>query len=359
MDAPRNPPQCACPILLSLAAVAAALAPAGAAAARDAGATCPARSSCSTERRRGAHRRRRGSRRGDTVPEATSALDAQDDVRYAVPNVIAHASGVHAQRPRPRRRPAAGSASSGTSSAPFGDQRARRLGQPDRRRRTPGGARRHRRRARHRRRLPDDRGRFRRSPDFVGTRFVRGYDFVDDDAYPDDSNGHGTHVAGTIAEATNNGSALTGIAYGATIMPVRVLDDAGRGRRGDDRRGHPLRRPPRREGHQHVARVRPRRARRREIPERDQRASATPRARACSSSAAAGNEARRAVAYPARAHDVIVRRRDDRARLPGRLLQRRAGPRHRRARRRRRRGDRRATRPTASPDGGRAATSSR
>ena len=32
-------------------------------------------------------------------------------------------------------------------------------------------------------------------------RFVRGYDFVDDDAYPNDDNGHGTHVASTIAES--------------------------------------------------------------------------------------------------------------------------------------------------------------
>jgi serine protease len=72
-------------------------------------------------------------------------------------------------------------------------------------------------------------GRFRRSPDLVGTRFARGYDFVDDDPYPDDHNGHGTHVASTIAERTNNGIAVTGIAYGATIMPVRVLDTRGEG----------------------------------------------------------------------------------------------------------------------------------
>jgi serine protease len=72
-------------------------------------------------------------------------------------------------------------------------------------------------------------GRFRRSPDLVGTRFARGYDFVDDDPYPDDHNGHGTHVASTIAERTNNGIAVTGIAYQATIMPVRVLNARGEG----------------------------------------------------------------------------------------------------------------------------------
>ena len=44
-----------------------------------------------------------------------------------------------------------------------------------------------------------DLGRFRRSPDFAGTRFVAPYDFVDNTSFPVDRNGHGTHVAGTIA----------------------------------------------------------------------------------------------------------------------------------------------------------------
>jgi serine protease len=67
------------------------------------------------------------------------------------------------------------------------------------------------------------------SPDLAGTRFVAGHDFVGDDPYANDRNGHGTHVASTIAETTNNGIALTGLAYGARIMPVKVLDDAGEG----------------------------------------------------------------------------------------------------------------------------------
>jgi serine protease len=80
-------------------------------------------------------------------------------------------------------------------------------------------------------------GRFRQSPDLVGTRFAAGYDFVDDDPYPDDHNGHGTHVASTIAERTNNGIGVTGIAYEATIMPVRVLDSRGEGDAGVIARG--------------------------------------------------------------------------------------------------------------------------
>jgi len=73
------------------------------------------------------------------------------------------------------------------------------------------------------------RGTYRRSPDLARTRFIKGYDFVSHDDYANDRNGHGTHVASTIAESTNNGSGLTGLAYGATIMPVRVLDDHGEG----------------------------------------------------------------------------------------------------------------------------------
>ena len=72
-------------------------------------------------------------------------------------------------------------------------------------------------------------GRFRRAPDLRADRFVSGYDFVDEDARPNDENGHGTHIAGTIAQRTNNSIGVTGLAYGAKIMPVRVLDDRGGG----------------------------------------------------------------------------------------------------------------------------------
>jgi serine protease len=72
--------------------------------------------------------------------------------------------------------------------------------------------------------------RFRRSPDFTAGQFAKGYDFVANDPFPLDENGHGTHVAGTIAEKTNNGIGLTGLAYRAKLIPVRVLDRNGSGR---------------------------------------------------------------------------------------------------------------------------------
>lgn len=70
---------------------------------------------------------------------------------------------------------------------------------------------------------------FRRSPDFGSRQFVPGYDFVDRDRLPLDESGHGTHVAGTIAEKTGNGIGVTGLAYRAKLMPVRVLDREGFG----------------------------------------------------------------------------------------------------------------------------------
>ncbi len=74
-----------------------------------------------------------------------------------------------------------------------------------------------------------NRGKYRRSPDFNRYSFVQGYDFIDRTPYANDHNGHGTFVAGTIAEATDNHYGLTGLAYDARIMPVRVLDSAGEG----------------------------------------------------------------------------------------------------------------------------------
>ncbi|CRD61636.1 S8 family peptidase [Stenotrophomonas indicatrix] len=93
-------------------------------------------------------------------------------------------------------------------------------------------------------------------PDF-GSNLLEGYDFISDkessrrpndgrapgatdygdwvetanECYtgsePEGSSWHGTHVAGTIAEVTNNGSALAGLAYKAKVLPVRVLGKCG------------------------------------------------------------------------------------------------------------------------------------
>lgn len=72
-------------------------------------------------------------------------------------------------------------------------------------------------------------GPYRESPDLPRTRILQGYDFVDEDRYPDDRSGHGTHVASTIAASTNNGVGLTGLAYAADLIPVRVLDEDDEG----------------------------------------------------------------------------------------------------------------------------------
>jgi len=66
-------------------------------------------------------------------------------------------------------------------------------------------------------------------PDLKQTEFVKGYDFVNDRVQADDDVGHGTHVAGTIAQSTNNNYGVAGIAYKAKIMPIKVLDGNGGG----------------------------------------------------------------------------------------------------------------------------------
>ena len=71
------------------------------------------------------------------------------------------------------------------------------------------------------------------SRDFKETKFVKGYDFVNRDNLPNDDQGHGTHVAGTIAESTNNKEGVAGIAYEATIMPIKVLSREGSGSSSD------------------------------------------------------------------------------------------------------------------------------
>lgn len=75
----------------------------------------------------------------------------------------------------------------------------------------------------------ENRGKYRRSPDLRGVRITSPYDFLGRDKHPNDSNGHGTHVASTIFERTDNGLAVTGLAYGAKMMPLRALNANGYG----------------------------------------------------------------------------------------------------------------------------------
>lgn len=90
---------------------------------------------------------------------------------------------------------------------------------------------------------------FQKAPDLAGTNFwvntneipgngidddlntkiddINGWDFIDNDAHPNDDGAHGTHVAGTIAQTTHNNLGVAGAAFNTAIMPVKVLGPAG------------------------------------------------------------------------------------------------------------------------------------
>ncbi len=148
------------------------------------------------------------------------------------------------------------------------------------------------------------RGRFVRSPDFSRFGFVGGYDFIAHNRFPDDRNGHGTFVAGEIAEATNNHYGLTGLAFAARIMPVRVLDTQGEGEASTIAEGV-------RYAVKHGARVInlslefSSNVTASDIPELIE-ALRFARRRGVLVVAAAGNEAHTAIAYPARAPNVVA-----------------------------------------------------
>jgi len=63
-------------------------------------------------------------------------------------------------------------------------------------------------------------------PDLAG-RILAGYDFVGNHADPVDDYGHGTAVAGTIVASGNNGLGWAGVAYGCTVLSVKVMDASG------------------------------------------------------------------------------------------------------------------------------------
>ncbi|MBT6852377.1 MAG: tandem-95 repeat protein, partial [Opitutae bacterium] len=62
---------------------------------------------------------------------------------------------------------------------------------------------------------------------------VYGWDFCNKDNDPMDGNRHGTHVAGTIAAATNNGKQVAGVAWQAKLVGVKFLSDRGSGSTAD------------------------------------------------------------------------------------------------------------------------------
>ena len=65
--------------------------------------------------------------------------------------------------------------------------------------------------------------------DDLNKTFVAPKDFYENDDHPNDDNGHGTHIAGTIGQDTNNNFATAGLAYQASIMPLKILSWDGYG----------------------------------------------------------------------------------------------------------------------------------
>ena len=67
---------------------------------------------------------------------------------------------------------------------------------------------------------------YRQSPELPGP-FLPGWDFVHNDPYPNDDAGHGTSVATIAAGAANNTAGSAGVAFGVTLLPVKVTDYQG------------------------------------------------------------------------------------------------------------------------------------
>lgn len=66
--------------------------------------------------------------------------------------------------------------------------------------------------------------RFAQVPDLVtDERIIKPFDFVYGDEFPLDLGGHGTHVAGTIGQLTDNSVGLAGVAYNVRLMPLKVI----------------------------------------------------------------------------------------------------------------------------------------
>lgn len=57
--------------------------------------------------------------------------------------------------------------------------------------------------------------------------FSDGRNFITAGTDPQDDQGHGTHVAGTIGALGNNASQVAGVAWGCWLLPIKVLDSSG------------------------------------------------------------------------------------------------------------------------------------
>ncbi len=79
----------------------------------------------------------------------------------------------------------------------------------------------------------EDYGPFTKGSDLKDTECVGGWNFVTGNEHANDDQSHGTHVAGTIAQSTNNDFGVTGIAFHARLMPVKVLNENGFGTTAD------------------------------------------------------------------------------------------------------------------------------
>jgi subtilisin family serine protease len=154
---------------------------------------------------------------GQSVAVARQSLEANPDVMYAEPNAIRHASLV----PNDPYFPSlwamrnTGQSIRGTAGTPDADSDVAEAWDAG----ITGGT------------IVAvlDTGVDTTHPDLVAN-LLAGHDYVDGDENPGDQNGHGTHVAGTIAADRGNGIGVAGVGDNAAkILPLRVLDANGSG----------------------------------------------------------------------------------------------------------------------------------